>query len=217
MAIVSKSVIGSITGKLDNIVFKDRNGKKIAYVWPKNYKASKSALAKEGRNNFAMTVKFAKAVNSVPGLKEIWALANVEGSNSFQKIIKNNARLVKEGSLTLVNKITPGGSALKIISASVRDKVLNLSFTFPANDNIEFPVTLYIFFFFNKDEKSVYTISEKISAPIANNIYNLEINLTGEINKALIEDADPVVYTAIAGSMPFKNKIYWTSTASVQI
>jgi hypothetical protein len=83
----------------------------VAYVWPKNYKASKSALAKEGRNNFAMTVKFAKAVNSVPALKEIWALANVEGSNSFQKIIKNNTSLVKEGSFTPLNKITPGVSS----------------------------------------------------------------------------------------------------------
>ena len=62
MAVISKSVIGSITGRLDNIVIKNRNGKKVAYVWPKKYKASKSPLAKEGRNNFAAAVKLAKSI-----------------------------------------------------------------------------------------------------------------------------------------------------------
>jgi hypothetical protein len=217
MAELTKSVLGQVSGQLDNLVFRKMNGKSFVSVRPKKYNASKSALAKQGRSNFAMTVKFAKEVNSFPGLKEIWSISKAEGSNSFQKIIKNNAKLLAGGALTPINRITPGGSALKIISASVLNRVLNLSFTFPVNDNIKFPVTLYLFFFFKKDKKSVYAISEKISAPIVNNNYNLEISLKSEIKKSLIKDSHPVIYTAIAGGTTYKKKVYWTSTASIQI
>jgi hypothetical protein len=217
MAVVSKSVIGDISGRISNLVIKNRNGKRVAYAWPKKYKASKSPLAKEGRNNFAVTVKFAKAVNSSSALKKIWTSSKAEGTNSFQKIIKNNAKQVNNGSLTTLNRITPEGLPLTLNSVSIQNYILNLTFNFKGNTNIKFPLTVHIYFFFNGYDKLILSLTENIGSARPEGSYDLNIVLNSNIKKALRKDPGPIIYFALEAAVSFKNKIYWTSTASSQI
>jgi hypothetical protein len=56
MAELINSVLGQVNGKLNNLVFRRINRKNFISVRPDRYKAGKSKAAKEGRNNFAVTV-----------------------------------------------------------------------------------------------------------------------------------------------------------------
>ena len=87
MSQINETVIGRISGRLNNLVFRKINGKIFVSIRPAQYKASKSDAALESRSNFAVTVKLAKAVNSEALLKKIRVLSKVKGTNSFQKII----------------------------------------------------------------------------------------------------------------------------------
>ena len=120
MAEIKKSVLGDITGKIDNLVFRRMNGKKFVSVRPDKYKPTKSIKLKKARSKFGTVVKFAVTTNSVPELKEAWKLSREKGSNSYHKIIKANSRLFNTETLTPYNKITPDGLELKLESASLK-------------------------------------------------------------------------------------------------
>ncbi len=85
---VNKTVIGFVSGKVGDVVFREMHGKKFVSASPKKYKISQSKLAKKGRANFAASVKFAVTVNSIPQLKDIWSKVKAEGTNSYHRIIK---------------------------------------------------------------------------------------------------------------------------------
>ncbi len=217
MAEVKKSVLGVVSGRLDNIVFRVRNGKRFVSVRPRKYKASKSAASKAGRNNFAITVKLAKTVNSIRDLKEIWAAASLEGTDSYHKVIKLNARMVKEGSLTTSNKITPNGLSLKLYSASIQNKSLHLSFLCLSEPNLKFPARLFIYLYFEKAENSIIPLSVAITVPSPDNLYTLDIKLDSQTKRIAAQDPEPIIYLALAGGIPYKKKVYWTSTASIKV
>jgi hypothetical protein len=216
MAEIKKSVVGVISGRLDNIVFVVRNGKSYASVRPRKYKAGKSDAAKAGRNNFAITVKLAKSVNSVAALKEIWAAASLEGTDSYHRVIKFNAKRVKGGSLTTSNKITPDGLAIKLTTASIENKILHLSFLCPPETNLKFPARVFIYLYFEKAEKSIIRFFTTIAVPSPDNVYTLDITLDSHTKKIAAEDSEPIIYLALVGGTPFKKKVYWTSTASIK-
>ena len=216
MARVNKSVIGFISGKLGDVVFREMNRKKFVSVSAKKYKISQSAQAKKGRANFAAAVKLAKAVNSVPLLKEIWSTAKIEGTNSYHRIIKYNAKSIVQGNLTTANKITPEGLALTLSSLEVQNNLLHLTINFPFKSNITFPVTLFICFSFNDAIYSLFIQQEKIIVPLPDDIYTLSIALNAEIKKALAGDPHPIIYLALAG-LYVKKKVYWTGSIAAQL
>ncbi len=78
MARIDKSILGFVSGKLGDVVFRRMNGKKFVSLGAKKYKISQSAEAKKGRANFAAAVKFAKFINSIPELKEAWDLQKLK-------------------------------------------------------------------------------------------------------------------------------------------
>jgi hypothetical protein len=217
MAVLTKSIIGNLSGKLGNIVIKKRNGKAIAYVHVPEYRASKSAAAVEGRNNFAVTVKLAKSVNSVLVLKEIWNVSKEEGSNAYQKLIKSNVKLARQGSLTTLNKITPVGLKLKLISASFENKNLHLQFICPVKSNLKFPAVLFAYMYFEKEGKPVVPVFALLEEISPDGSYDVELILDTYTRKIISKDPNPVIYVALAGGEHYKRKIYWTSTAAVQI
>ena len=217
MAEITRSVLGHITGQLDNLVFRKMNGKSFVSVRPSKYKAGKSEAAKEGRNNFAVTVALAKSVNSVSMLKEIWTLSKAKGTNSYQKLIKNNAKLVKQGSLTTLNKITPAGLPLKLDSASFENKNLHLSFVCPANQYLKFPAVLFVYLYFEEERKSVMPVFASLEEISPDGSYDVELILDSTIRRMFSKDPNPIVYIAVSGGTSYKKKIYWTSTASLQM
>ena len=217
MSQIIKSVLGIFTGKVDNLVYRRLNGKSFVSHRPLHYKASRSAAAVKSRGNFAVTVKLAKAVNSEALLKEIWTLSTAKGTNSFHKLIKNNIKLVKEGSLTTSNKITPAGLLLNFTSASYENRILDLSFNYLAGSELSFPAVLFIYLYFEKAGKSVTNVAIPIEETSEDGTYNIEIVPDTPISDMLLEDPNPILFIAVSGGKVIKEKIYWTSTASLQI
>lgn len=109
MAEIRRKILGVISGKLADFVFRERNGKVIIYRRPARQKVSKSAAALEARKKFAITVALAKEINSKKLLSDIWKRSKVKATNAYQKIIKENSSLIYKSNLTLLNKITPDG------------------------------------------------------------------------------------------------------------
>ena len=165
-----------------------------------------SKMSNKGRN---------KQINSLPALKRIWTDANVKGTNSFQKIVKHNAKSVVEGSLTTSNIITPGGLDLILLSALVQNNVLNIKLRLSENANIDFPAVLYIFLFFKEYHKTVFSMIDKLEIPSPDGYFDLDIKINSNIIIALEEDIHPIVYLAVAGLPSLYKQSYWTSTGSV--
>ena len=214
MAEVKSSVIGELSGRIENFIYRNRYGKVIAYHRPVNQKVSKSQKAVTARKNFASLVALAKTVNSVPKLKEVWRSAKVEGTSAYHRLIRNNARLVYNGLLTTENKITPEGLPIRLISAEIENKILYLSLECPVSPDLTFPAMMYIHLYFGNASGSIALLFKEISEPKPGGVYNLELSLEGSIKKLLSKDPAPVVYAALAGGTAYKKKVYWTSTVS---
>ena len=214
MAIIVSSVVGKLKGRSGDFVFRNEKGKNIMSLFPKTMKVSKTPQALRARSDFAVTIKLAKSINSLSVLKEIWTLAKVEGYNSFQKIIKQNLRLVKNGSATASNKITPEGLPLSISSALIQDDTLKININLPSVENIQFPARVFIFLYFDNYDRSVIRLYSQIAEHLPEGSYCLDITLNDNIKNALIVDANPIIYVAVAGTKVYKKKIYWTITAS---
>ncbi len=210
MANVDKSVLGFVSGKLGDVVFRRMNGKKFVSLGAKKYKISQSAEAKKGRANFAVVVKFAVNINSIPELKGAWSSAEIPGTNSYHKILKLNAKLVNSGHLTAANKITPDGLPLTLSSLRLNeDNELELDISYP-RERINFPSILYLIFVFNNEtilKQSINIEKEILEAPI-------KIPLNNEIIKSLKNFPGALVFTAVLGNKLNGEGIFWTSTAA---
>ncbi|MCR4418014.1 MAG: hypothetical protein NUV92_09775 [Ignavibacteria bacterium] len=114
MADVRKKIIGTLKGKLGDVVFRERNGKIIAYSKPKKYRKTKSVKLKKERNKFATVVQLANIIKSIPDLYFIWKNSDLPGSNAYQRIIKNNLQLTNGADLTINNLLFPPGIDLNI-------------------------------------------------------------------------------------------------------
>lgn len=216
MAEITNSVLGQVTGQISTLVFRKMNGKNFVSVRPKKYKPGKSPAAIRTKSNFAAVIKLAKNINSVPGLKEIWTNAKVRGTNSFQKIVGNNLKLVNQGKLTTSNKITPDGLFLKLNSASINDNILSLSLYFQGSVNVKMPVNLFVALCFKSDKKSIFCLIVNPDTPSPDGIYNPNIALNKEILRAMQTDPEPIIYMAFSGAVPYKKKIFWSNTVSKQ-
>ena len=217
MARVKNPILGSYSGRMGNIVYRVINGNTYVSVRPLKYKPSKSPAAKRVKNNFSAVVNLARSVNAVPALKNVWKTSEVEGYSPYHKLIRNNIALISEGNLTTENIITPEGLDLELSSLSVLKNNLNAGFTFQENANVKFPLELHGFFYFKDYNKRILSFIEKINEPEPNGVYNLSIPLNPYITKGLKEDPHPLVYLAVAGSVPPKKKIYWSGTAARQL
>lgn len=217
MAHRKSSAIGDLHGRVENMVFRTRNGKNIAYAIPLNQKVSKSKKAVKARKNFAAAVSLAASVNSVPALQEIWSVAKVRGSNSFQKLISMNSRLAREGSLTTANVISPPGLPFSLTSASIENNVLIVSFVAEENSGLSFPLRLFVYLCFVNSNAKIVPMLVEITDPKPGGEYDLDIVLVNEVKKLLAKDHSPVVYLAAAGGTPYRKKVYWTSTASLAL
>ena len=213
MARLDKSVLGFVSGKLGNVVFRRMNGKKFVSISAKKYKISQSAEAVKGRANFAAVVKFAKFVNSIPELKEAWSSAKIEGTNSYHRIIKYNSKNINSGRLTEDNTITPTGLPLTISSLSLNEENdLELNISFP-QDKIYFPVLLYLVLVFNNDVflKQSVIIEQRMPEAI------LKVPLNNIIMKNLENFSDPLFYAAILGKKMNTGEIFWTDTKVLRL
>jgi hypothetical protein len=134
MAIFKKNILGTFQGSLSNIVFRERNGKVVAYLKPAKQKVSKSKAALIARNKFLLAVALAKEINSDEILSFIWSQAKVKATNSYQKLIKINSKLADSFSLSTKNIITPVGIPLENVVLQLNNNFLEIVIDFEKLD-----------------------------------------------------------------------------------
>lgn len=223
MAIIKNQILGQISGKIGDVVHRNRYGKTVAYLLPSRYKASQSVQAKEGRNKFALSVAFAKTVISLDELKHIWKIARLDGVVAYNRIIKYNRNLASGSTLTLRNIITPSGRSYNIYFAEMDKEKALVKFLPEGNDYKSGDSFLgcYVIYLYNPRTKPAIEyqlFSGKVNCTFdkLNNIYSSEIMFNTIMNNELKKYKNTILYFSGLKSSYKKNEVYWTSTYSKQ-
>ena len=217
MAYRKSSAIGDLHGRVENMVFRTRNGKNIAYARPLNQKVSKSSKAVTARKSFGFANTFSSAINSAPALQTVWSVAKVRGSNAYQRMVSMNTRLACNGSLTTSNVITPPGQFLKLNSAVLENENIRLSFLCPECAYLTFPARLFVYLLFVNSDSGIAPMEVVLPQAEPDGNYEIDVVPDKETVKLLAADPEPVVYAAVVGGTVYKRKVYWTSTAALGI
>lgn len=107
MARVNQSVIGKLSGKLGDLVFRQVNGKSFVSVRPKKYNPTKSEKAKSVRSGFREINLFASTINKNETLKYLWSFSKIKARSSYTKILKSNLEKTPKTGICELNIITP--------------------------------------------------------------------------------------------------------------
>jgi hypothetical protein len=226
MAEVKREVLGCVRGRVGNRVYREMNGKTFVSERPRKYKPTKSKALKSVRHKFGLTVDFAKFINSIPVLKEVWTRASVPGTNSYQKLIKHNTKLSGENSLTVNNIITPPGIQfmLKDINFSKR----KISFSIDLADNkgkwfFSYPFQVYFLIYLyepvNKKAEQFKFISSnsKVDSATTGGLYSVQLDLKANERSLFNKYKKQIVYLALVSEHTSGRKVYWSSTCTAQV
>jgi hypothetical protein len=121
MVRIKNNIFGKASGKMNNVVYRVMNGKSFASYRPVKYNASKSEAAVFQRSKFAVTIEFAKYINSIPVLSSIWKVAGIKGTTSFNRIVKYNIKVANDKSPTVNNIITPSNCTKNLLNIAISD------------------------------------------------------------------------------------------------
>ncbi len=104
-----------------------------------------------------------------------------------------------------------------IFSLSFQDQKIHLTLNCPAENDMTFPADLFVLYYFKEANKSMILTRGAISESSAEGIYELDINPDKYLLRLLIEEAEPLLFIAMASETPRKKKAFWTSTESVSL
>jgi hypothetical protein len=226
MAIIRKNILGTVSGRVGDYIYRTRNGKLVKYRRPVNQKVSRSAAAESARKDFSMVVKLASCTNSFPQLKEIWKQAKVPGTNHFQKMIKHNSQNAKQTRISVKNAITPPGipfSIEEIVFTPSAVRFIVIADSLKLKKLFSNPSLVHLVFYFyspkvkNKAAHSFSGMSVQNNQKYQQVNTEFNIKLSKEIASFLETYTDVLVFISISMLKPGKEKIYWTSTCSKKL
>lgn len=203
MAILIKKIFGNLSGALGDSVFRNRYGKVVAYSKPSKQRISKSATSKKARKQFALTVAFAKKINGVPALAEIWRKAKISGTSAYHRIIKYNNKLTSVGCLTVNNIIVPQGSYVAITDVNRIENTLTISFANDFNellkdfdDDVNLVVIVYLYKKRQWLTPEFMLFDKTVSIKAQDAISNVEVDLKS-LNIPFNKYGNAIFYTAV--------------------
>ncbi len=223
MAEIEGEILGNIKGKLGNIVFRKLNGKTVLSVRPVKYKPANSKVAKNTRARFASTVSFARFVNSIVPLKEVWSKASIPGINSYQKLIKYNFKATGEDGLTTGNLITPPGIPIIIENLTLNKN--QISFTVNLGNSKQtnslcFPFQVFSIIYFN-EAKIMFELQNFFDASgisetsgLNRNLYYIQNNLNNEQIALFKKYNECIIYISVISDFSNSKAVNWSSTFS---
>ncbi len=106
MAILYRTSIGHIRGKLGDTVIQRKFKKNVVSLRPEHY-ITKSEKLKSNRKEFAIKVMFAKAINRCIFLVKSWENCDIKSISGYHNAISFNSKNIKNGVPTNFNAITP--------------------------------------------------------------------------------------------------------------
>ena len=83
MGSLKNTVLGNVTGKVGDFVFRVRGKKSYLYASPKKVKVSQKQEAKEARSKFNPLSQFSSFINSIPELKYFWKKADIAAGSAY--------------------------------------------------------------------------------------------------------------------------------------
>lgn len=107
MAHLNKQVLGRLSGKIGDIVFRQRSGKNFASIKPGSFNPGNDPAAIDRRNRFAIACKFSSQINAVPFLNAVWKKKVPAGISPYNYITKTNYRYTNPDELTNLATIIP--------------------------------------------------------------------------------------------------------------
>ena len=226
MAILKGGIFGDISGKLNNVVVRKVRGKDVVTVRPKKYKKTKSKKAKYVRSRFSIAVEWAKYINSIPILKEVWSYADIKGSSAFNKIEKYNIKQVDDNAPSLKNIITPHEQPntsicsfpIEDISLNSQDIVCKLkdkNLNYPSDKDYNYTLVLILLFYEPKRKDKRYFIMENITHPpldLSSIENEIKIQLTASINNNFKLYKRMIIYAASIITVVEKKKYFSSLT-----
>uniref|UniRef100_A0A832D1M7 Uncharacterized protein n=1 Tax=Ignavibacterium album TaxID=591197 RepID=A0A832D1M7_9BACT len=220
MAIVKKNILGTFQGSLSNIVFRERNGKVVAYLKPAKQKVSKSKAALIARNKFSLAVALAKEINADETLSFIWSQAKVKATNSYQKLIKINSKLADSFSLSTKNIITPVGIPLDNVVLQLNNNFLEIVIDFEKLDKdlLKADKLFCLIHLWKKKENSISItkmdfVVKLFKFDLQNLDKNTNLNFLIDIkNLGNYRFNNGIALLALTNSNTNKNKLIWSST-----
>lgn len=220
MAIVKKNILGTFQGSLSNIVFRERNGKVVAYLKPAKQKVSKSKEALIARNRFSLAVALAKEINSDETLSFIWSQAKVKATNSYQKLIKINSKLADSFSLSTKNIITPVGIPLDNVVLKLNNNFLEIVIDFEKLDKelLKADKLFCLIHLWKKKDDSIRVtkmdfVVKLFKFDLKNLDKNTNLNFLIDIkNLGNYRFNNGIALLALTNSNTNKNKLIWSST-----
>ena len=203
MAFLIKNIFGVLTGTLGDNIFRQRYGKTVAYKKPYRHRVSKSDASMQARKQFALTVAFAKKINSIPALAKIWRNAKISGTSAYHKIIKYNNKLTSVDCLTINNIIVPQGSCAAVTDINRIDDTITISFANDFNellkdldDDVNIVVIVYLY------KKRLWLTPEfmlfdhTVSIKVQDTISNVAVDLKS-LNIPFNKYENAIIYSAV--------------------
>jgi hypothetical protein len=225
MAFVEKNIF-DLSGKLGNVVFRNRNGKLVAYSAPKKYHLSRSEKSVNNKMKFGINVQLSKNICSLKPLYSVWKNSKMDGSNTYTKILKFNYKSSEPGKLTLGNALTPISIALEVNSVEITNGNLSISFQIPdiKNNNKLSPFYINIIIFLHdtlkghKDKGSQFiTFNVPVHEKEATGIYNFQYTFDKSTYGNIKCYSKCIVYFALVKSIDFENNPIWSTSYASEV
>ncbi len=110
MAQLTKAVLGRVSGRLGDMVFRQRNGKNILGRRPSHYAPPDDQGSVDRRARFKFSSKLAQAVYSIPEVAALWEPQTPADMSTFNYIIQKNILVVNPTSVSDLTTIVPDHS-----------------------------------------------------------------------------------------------------------
>ena len=222
MAVLKKNVIGILSGKLDDKIYRERNGKCVVYSLPGPYKQENQGKCIVPRKTFGLAVRFTVFLNKIPLLKKIWKIADIKGPSVYHKLIIHNTGKNNADRLTTKNIISPPG-----LSLIINDTFLTAEGITSALEIIDgtllAPLQAFIvIYFYNRENENpkdfqVLAFSQEVTDSVDGRKFNITIASSPVSLDAMSSYQNCIIYYALVKDESTIDRLTWTSTAAVEI
>jgi hypothetical protein len=224
MALVRRQILGSLSGVVGDIVFKQNRGTEYTSIRPKKYKKTKSPNLISSRNRFAKRVAFCRFVLQSPLLKLVWKSAKLPGKYPYHKIFKYNYRFISNEKISNLINILPKNFYVNFSNYHLDENSFSYEF-YPDKeftDNFTQPYYFVAFIYMhspvdeNSERKEVLMLLEEESrdfVSVPNQMNHFDFKIEKGLFKIMNDFQKVLVFPAIIARNK-KDKLVWANSVS---
>jgi hypothetical protein len=224
MAIVKRQILGSLSGVIGDIVFKQNRGTKYTSIRPKKYKKTKSQSLINSRSRFSKRVAFCRFILQSPLLKLVWNKAKVPGKYPYHKIFKYNYRFISNEKISSYINIIPKYFSANFSNYHIDENSFSYEFQ-PLDefmDNLNLPIYFVAFIYMyspideNSERKEVLILLEEESrdfVTVQNQMNHFDFKIEKGFFNIMNDFQKVLVFPAIIARNK-KDKLVWANSDS---